>query len=229
MPLPIQKALPKTVSMFARGVKGSLRYKLNRTANVFETAHLPFSERMANKQSYLPIPMVKELTRNLKGITGIEEYYNGITSKIPYRDEFYRLMYLNFKHDLPDDYLVKVDRMSMANSLESRAPFLDYRLIEFMAKVDKNVKMQGWERKSVLRKTAGRQLPKRLLKAPKRGFGVPLREWFKDGYNSRISLGNIRGVLDNHSIEKIIRDNSSGARDNGNFIWTLMMLDAYLD
>ena len=64
----------------------------------------------------------------------------------------------------------------MANSIETRAPFLDFRLIEFMVQVDKNVKLQGWERKSILRKTIGTKLPPKLLNAPKKGFGVPLRE-----------------------------------------------------
>jgi asparagine synthase (glutamine-hydrolysing) len=138
-------------------------------------------------------------------------------------------MYLNFKYDLPDDYLVKVDRMSMANSLETRAPFLDHRLIEFMTKVDKNVKHQGWERKSVLRKTIGIQLPRNLLKAPKRGFGVPLREWFKDDYNLQIfDFKKLKSVCDGELIDQIIEENAKGSMDNGNFIWTLLMLEAFL-
>jgi asparagine synthase (glutamine-hydrolysing) len=136
---------------------------------------------------------------------------------------------LNFKFNLPDDYLVKVDRMSMANSLETRAPFLDHRLIEFMVKVDKNVKLQGWERKSVLRTSIGKQLPRQLLKVPKRGFGVPLREWFKKDYNSsKFELENIKSVCDSITIKQIIDDNTKGVRDNGNFLWTLILLDKFL-
>ncbi len=107
-------------------------------------------------------------------------------------------MYLNFKHDLPNDYLVKVDRMSMANSLETRVPFLDHRLVEFMVQVDKKVKMQGWERKSILRNTIGKKLPPNVLAAPKKGFGIPLREWFKeDSFKNNISnnLSNLNKIL----------------------------------
>jgi asparagine synthase (glutamine-hydrolysing) len=228
LPQLIGNSLPGAVKLLAKGTRGSVRYSLNRVASVFETARLPFHERMANKQSYLPIPQIKELTKTIPGKIDIEEYYGQIISRIPYRDEFYRLMYLHFKYDLPDDYLVKVDRMSMANSLETRAPFLDYRLIEFMANVDKRVKMQGWERKSVLRNTIGRQLPGSLLKAPKRGFGVPLREWFKDGYDSSSHLTRIYEVFDTYTVNKVIFENNTGIRDNGNFIWTLMMLNKYL-
>jgi len=229
LPGSLQKSLPVAVNLFAEGMNGRRRYKLNRVANVFETARLPFFERMANKQSYLPIPLIKNLTSNISDKINIEDYYQGKVNNLPYQDEFYKLMYLNFKYDLPDDYLVKVDRMSMANSLETRAPFLDHRLIEFMVKVDKKVKLQGWERKSVLRRTTGRQLPKNLLKAPKKGFGVPLREWFKDDYNSKnFDFRKIKLICDAKTIDQIVEDNAKGKRDNGNFIWTLMMLEAYL-
>jgi len=149
---------------------------------------------------------------------------------IPYQDDFYRMMYMNFKYNLPDDYLVKVDRMSMANSIETRAPFLDHLLIEFMARVDKNIKMQGWERKSILRNTIGKQLPEQLLNVPKKGFGIPLRDWFKDDFNAGIlSLKNLKSVCDSQIIKQIVADNANGARDNGNFLWTLIMLDEFIN
>ena len=128
-------------------------------------------------------------------------------------------------------YLVKVDRMSMANSLETRLPFLDYRLIEFMAGVDKNVKLQGFEKKSVLRKTVGKTLPKSILNAPKRGFGIPLRDWFKDeSFNRHITnnLDNINNLFDEKIVGSIVEENRVGVKDNGNFIWTLMMLNKAL-
>jgi asparagine synthase (glutamine-hydrolysing) len=140
-------------------------------------------------------------------------------------------MYLDFKHHLPNDYLVKVDRMSMAASLETRIPFLDYRLIEYMVQVDKDVKMQGWERKSVLRNTIGKQLPESIMNAPKKGFGIPLREWFKDqSFNTHIekNLSKASTILDAEMVQKIVRQNNSGQKDNGNFIWTMMMLDKSL-
>jgi asparagine synthase (glutamine-hydrolysing) len=90
-------------------------------------------------------------------------------------------MFLNFKLFLPEDYLVKVDRMSMAHSLEARVPFIDHRLVEFSIGIDKNIKMERMERKSILRNTIGKKmLPPSLLKASKKGFRVPLVEWFKD-------------------------------------------------
>lgn len=229
-PRSVQEFSTKGIGILGNRFKGNLRYKLNKIENIIETAHYPFQERIAQKTAYLSLNLIKSLTSTLKDKISIEDYFNDIVDEIPYKDEFYKLMYLNFKYNLPDDYLVKVDRMSMANSLETRAPFLDYRLIEFMAKVDKNVKMQGWERKSVLRKTIGRQLPSELLKAQKKGFGIPLREWFKsDNFSSVLKLENLYKILSPAIIKMIFDENKNGIRDNGNFIWTLLILNNILE
>ncbi len=229
LPNLLQKTLPKGIAALSKTFNGEMRYTLNRAVSVFETANYPFAERIANKTAYISLPIIKTLTSKIKDIISIEDYLTNIVNGIPYQDDFYRLMYLDFKYNLPDDYLVKVDRMSMANSLETRAPFLDYRLIEFMGGVDKNIKMQGWERKSILRNTIGKQLPRQLLKAPKKGFGVPLREWFKEDYNPGIfDLKNIKSVCDPIVINQIIEDNARGFRDSGNFLWTLIMIDKFM-
>ena len=138
-------------------------------------------------------------------------------------------MHFNIKYDLSDGYLVKVDRMSMANSIETRAPFLDYRLMEMMFKVDKNVKLQGWETKSVLRKTYGRKLPKEILNASKKGFVVPVRDWFRNKENSHIlDLGCLKDLCGNGNIEDIISKNKKGEADYGYFLWSLVILNSIL-
>lgn len=78
---------------------------------------------------------------------------------------------------LPDDILVKVDRMSMRHSLEVRSPFLDYRMVELALRLPSNFRVRGGENKYLLRKLALRHLPRSVSSAPKRGFGIPLREW----------------------------------------------------
>lgn len=111
----------------------------------------------------------------------------------------------------------------MAYSLETRTPFLDFRLIEYMAHVHKDIKMHNFERKTILRNTIGQKLPISLLKAPKRGFSVPLREWFKgDSFKESLSyMGESMPFLNN----EIIRMNNSSERDFGNFIWILFVLN----
>jgi asparagine synthase (glutamine-hydrolysing) len=228
MPRTLQKAIPQIASIIKKPIKGKYRLILNRVQEVSKTSMMPFNERLLRKRAYTDYNAIKKLTSSIKGVYPAEDYFEGLMKSCPYQDEFYKLMWLNFKFDLPNDYLVKVDRMSMAYSLETRVPFLDYRLIEFMVQVDKDIKMQGWERKSILRNTIGKSLPQSLLSAPKKGFGIPLREWFKeDSFGKKLEerTSNVSEILNQKTIIDLISENNSGKRDNGNFIWGLMMLD----
>lgn len=228
IPSPVRNWFPKINDNVSILFNGSIRYKMNKASSVVRTANLDFPERIAEKTAYADLASIKELTSQQRDILKVEDFLNDFMIKCKYKDDFYKLMYLNFKYNLPNDYLVKVDRMSMANSIEARIPFLDHRLIEFMVKVDKEVKMQGWERKSILRKTIGKQLPQSILSAPKKGFGIPLREWFKDkSFENTINenLNNLDNILNGSKIDKLVLENNSGHKDNGNFIWTLMMLN----
>lgn len=228
----IRKGFVQFSILIGKILKGKIRYKLNKFANVIETAELEFNDRMAIKGACTDLTLIKELTKNIKGVIKIEDYLKDVMKNCHFTDDFYKLMYFNYTLSLPNDYLVKVDRMSMANSLETRVPFLDFRLVEFMAKVHKDVKMQGWERKSVLRKSIAKLLPSSVLNSPKRGFGVPLREWFKEiNVNEFLgsNLNHVEEILDKNTIHKIIKDNKNGKTDNGNFIWALLMLNKKLE
>lgn len=214
-------------------LKGSIRYQLNKIDDIIRTANIGFTERIAKKTAYTDYNHLKSLTSSVPSdVISIEDYLHDFMSKTTYKSDFYKLMYYDYKHSLPNDYLVKVDRMSMANSLETRVPFLDHRLIEFMVTVDKNVKLQGFEKKSVLRRTVGRNLPKAILNAPKKGFGIPLRDWFKETsfeYHLDNNLNHVKNLLAPEIIEKIVEENKKGERDNGNFLWELMMLNKFID
>jgi asparagine synthase (glutamine-hydrolysing) len=152
-----------------------------------------------------------------------------------FKDPFYKLMYFQHKVTLPDDILTKVDRMSMAYSLETRIPFLDHRIIELLFGVHKDLKLKGYVNKVILRNTvANKALPSELLKAPKKGFSIPLRDWFKeDDLNSRIKemlLAKSDNTLYNSlGIEKLINQNRTGASDTGNFIWMVVVLKKWMD
>ena len=231
IPKPIRYNLPLGIKGISNIFRGSQRYKLNKIANILETANLSYNERWVRKRTYTDIKFIERLTRNIKDVIPIRDYLSDISAQCIYQGEFYKQMYLNFKFDLPNDYLVKVDRMSMAYSLETRAPFLDYRLIEYMINVHKDIKLQGWQTKSILRKTVGNKLPKNLLSAPKRGFGVPVREWFKkDSFNTEFDkLLKLGDLVDKNTLIKIIRDNKEGKKDNGNFIWALFVMNKILN
>jgi asparagine synthase (glutamine-hydrolysing) len=207
---------------------GRRRLQFERIKRVLDTSVMDFNDRMTTKASIAESGVIRRIVSRLdnKAIS-FKDYFNEFMSSCPYRDSFYRLMYYNFKLSLPEDMLVKVDRMSMAHSLETRLPFLDHRLVELMSTVHKDVKMSGFERKTVLRRTIGKSLPQAVLKAPKKGFVVPLREWFKreqvQEELTRLMTSSPLDV-DVKIIADIFRKNRSGEADYGNFIWTLFLL-----
>jgi len=228
LPRFMQAGIPRVAAALARPLRGNLRYRLNRVAKVCLAAGAPFTSRLVTKLAFIDPATIKELTGDLTQVWRIEEFLDEVMRDCRYSDPFYKLMYFQFKVSLPDDMLVKIDRMSMAYSLEARVPFLDHRLVEFMAKVHKDVKMSGYKRKSVLRNTVAKSLPRTLLKAPKKGFVVPLREWFR-GESFRSHLHDLREMDGEFGarkgvIERLIQANLEGKSDNGNFIWMLFLL-----
>jgi len=228
----IRKGLPITIKYASKPLSGKLRYTLNRIKNVSDTSSLSFNDRMIEKMAWTNKDDIKTLIIDkTSSQISIEEFFSQFMSHCPFKDDFYKMMYLNLKLTLPDDMLVKVDRMSMANSLEARIPFLDHRLIEFMASVHKEVKLPGSTRKSVLRNTVGKKLPPSLLKASKKGFVTPLREWYKEKeFNHKLSSLYIDDWGFNQNVIKsIVQNNNSGTVDNGNFIWMLFVLKGWLE
>ncbi len=134
---------------------------------------------------------------------------------------------------LPNDLLVKVDIASMANSLESRSPFLDHKVIEFAASLPEHLKMQRFETKSLLKKVAARLVPREVVYRRKMGFGVPIGNWFRgemksfvrDRLLSEKSLK--RGIAKSKMIEKYVNEHTNGERDHTFQIWTLLMLELW--
>ena len=218
LPRIVQSSLPRLVSLASRPFTGSVRYRLNRISNVCSAAGSGFVSRLTSKLAHVSPAIIGNILGGERHYWHVEDFLHETLKSCQYRDTFYKLMYLQFMVTLPDQMLTKVDRMSMANSLETRVPFLDHRLVEFMARVDKNVKMPGYERKRVLTSTIAKSLPSSLLSAPKRGFSVPLREWFKgEAFDSqlmqlhRMDLG-LRGDV----VQKLVDDTRQGRQDNGN-------------
>jgi asparagine synthase (glutamine-hydrolysing) len=215
----------------ARVARGNLRYRLNRAQRFLELAECPYDQRAVAKMSTLGPESIQKLLPESVPQIRPEEYFGEALAKCPFTDGFYRQMYFNLKVSLPDDMLTKVDRMSMAHSLEARVPFLDHRLVELSYQVDKNIKMPGLRRKNLLKRTIGRRLPPSLLKAPKASFMVPLREWFRrDEFAERLdALQRCDFGLNNSMIHNIVEANRAGCNDYGDFIWRLFVLKHWID
>ncbi|NNE45008.1 MAG: asparagine synthase (glutamine-hydrolyzing) [Gemmatimonadetes bacterium] len=228
LPRPVRTAVPAALKAGGKVLRGKPRFKVNRAVKVSESSNLPFEHRLARKLSRSDPALVAALLGPSADRVTLEDFLEERLRACPWQDPFYRLMYYHLKVSLPDDMLVKVDRMSMAYSLETRTPFLDHRLVEWMCGVDKRVKMNGYERKTVLRNTVARELPDALLNAPKKGFAVPLGHWFRgDDFVRRteeLARTNHSGI-DTDALGDVVARNRSGQDDLGNLLWLLLVLE----
>jgi asparagine synthase (glutamine-hydrolysing) len=142
-------------------------------------------------------------------------------------------LYFEASATLLSDMLVKVDRMSMANSLEVRSPLLDHKLAEAAAQIPHGWKVQGRSGKRVFLKAVGDRLPPELLQLPKKGFGVPLAKWFRGELRSLLwdlllsdkFLG--RGMVNPPFVRALLKEHDSGRRDNSHWLWSLLMMELW--
>jgi asparagine synthase (glutamine-hydrolysing) len=144
-----------------------------------------------------------------------------------------RLLYLDSKTYLPGDILVKVDRMSMANSLETRAPLLDHHLIEFARTIPASLKLRGMETKYILKRAAAGLVPDEIINRPKQGFDVPIRRWLnrelremlEDTLNDR--RARERGDINHRAVLAILDEHRRGVRDHSRRLWSLLTLELW--
>ena len=136
---------------------------------------------------------------------------------------------------LTGDILVKVDRMSMACSLEVRGPLLDHELAEFAFSLPHHWKQSGNKGKTILIEALGDRLPPALLTRPKAGFGVPLDKWFRTTLREYLHdhlLGRAfldRGIVSEPVLRELIAEHERGRRDHGYFLWALLMLAVWFE
>ena len=152
------------------------------------------------------------------------DFFNSVDSD----DHLTRMLYTDLKTYLPGDILVKVDRMSMANSLEVRSPLLDYRLVEFAARLPSRFKVAWGSKKYLLKKAFGRLLPEEIFNRPKHGFSVPLDSWFRCeltalAEDAFFSTPEITGLLDVNYIRRIWLEHRSGRANRGILLWSILM------
>jgi asparagine synthase (glutamine-hydrolysing) len=142
-------------------------------------------------------------------------------------------LYFEAKASLTSDMLVKVDRMSMANSLEVRSPLLDHHLAQVAAGIPHRWKIHGHTGKRILLRAVGDRLPPELLRLPKKGFGVPLALWFRRELRTPLRdllLSNRfldRGVVNAPFLRALLDEHDSGRRDNSHWLWSLLMFELW--
>jgi asparagine synthase (glutamine-hydrolysing) len=148
-------------------------------------------------------------------------------------DHLSKILYTDLKTYLPGDILVKVDRMSMANSLEVRAPLLDHNVIEFAAGIPSNFKYKGTEKKYILKRAFRKILPEEILNRRKMGFSVPLDSWFRleikdlaKHYLLSPDAG-LNNFFNPNVVEEIWNHHQSQIRNYGTVLWTLLMFELW--
>ena len=149
-------------------------------------------------------------------------------------DPLARAQYVDLMTWLPGRMLVKVDRASMAHGLEVRPPLLDHELVEWAAGLPAAAKLRGSAGKRVLRRALGPLLPAEVLGRRKRGFSIPLARWLRGGLDGRLEAVDAAGRLADAGIvapagfRAVLDEHRRGARDHGQLLWALLMLDMFL-
>jgi asparagine synthase (glutamine-hydrolysing) len=164
-----------------------------------------------------------------------EQVYKEIT---PYNlpspiDPVERMMRLDAGHYLSEGVLVKVDRASMAASLETRAPFLDHTLVEFLCGLPLSLKLRGSTGKVVLKEAMRNDLPASILARPKKGFGMPVAQWLQQGLRplvrETLSPDRLRrqGIFSPSYVTGLLAEHESGRADHRKLLWTLLMFELW--
>jgi asparagine synthase (glutamine-hydrolysing) len=145
-----------------------------------------------------------------------------------------RLLAANFHSYLHDDLLVKADRMSMANSLEARAPFLDRALIEYVAGLPDHYKLDGQTTKAILREAFADMVPDAVKRAGKKGFGVPLDAWFRGDLGDYlrdtllVPSAQLRPYVSQDYVGRLLDDHAARRANHGHRLWTLLTFERWL-
>ncbi|CAN5840697.1 N/A [soil metagenome] len=177
------------------------------------------------------------LTKDILAQTS-NDIYKGAKDLLKITDaptEIEQMQFLDMNFYMAEDILTKVDRASMAVSLEVRAPFLDPRVAQFAASLPLEYKLKGNKGKYILKKAVEPLLPKSILQRPKKGFGIPIAEWLKGRLNPLMHdllaperLKN-QGLFDEKFVQKLIKEHETSTASHHKQLWTLLVFQLWFD
>ena len=171
----------------------------------------------------------KSLLENTNSFSIVKDNFSRLTA----RDPLNRILEMEWNTQLPDQVLAFVDFLSMAHSVEVRSPFLDYRLVEFVATIPGNMKIKNGNVKDILKKATEPLLAKEIIKRPKEGFVLPVFDWMVEDlkvYSSDVlSEDRLKkhDLLNSNAIKSLLQDYYSGNKKVVGKIWNLMMFQLW--
>jgi asparagine synthase (glutamine-hydrolysing) len=178
---------------------------------------------------------MRERFRTLSSYEEVRAIDERFTSARPAGDFLARMSYLELKLRLPELLLMRVDKITMANSVEARVPFLDHELVEYAMSLPRGAKVEGASGKHVLKRALDGVLPSELLYGRKRGFGAPVHRWFR-GAGGRALAAMIlnspmrrRDFLDYDLVARLADEHYRGAREWGFHLWALLNLTLWYE
>ena len=233
--------IPAGVGLLSRLVPRKLSYKLQRVQRVLTHSAMPGKEGYRQKTSIwncdelrgLLLPEVWQGNRSMTA-----DYLPADLAAImdSDRDIISRLTEMDIRSYMRDDILVKVDRMSMAHSLEVRSPILDQFVVEMAAAIPAELKIKGGVGKYLLKKVVEPYLPPEAMKKKKQGFGVPLRDWLRGGlagmvgdYLESDQVKLPPNIFHMDTVRRVAGEHRRGERDHSRKLWLLLVLAVWYD
>jgi asparagine synthase (glutamine-hydrolysing) len=209
-----------------------LRFKLvlSNLGQSFERAYFnDMSLFLEDEKQTLCTPEFLAQTRHHNPLAAFARHFERVRDA----DPLSRVLYVDFKTWLANDILVKVDRMSMACSLEVRAPLLDHKIIEFAASLPSKLKFRGSISKYLLKRHLASRLPAADVHRRKQGFELPLATWLRGNLKDMASdllfstRATGRGYVRPEAVKRIWEAHQSGARNHSSQLWALMVLELW--
>jgi asparagine synthase (glutamine-hydrolysing) len=240
----LRSAVPLGVRQPVFGLLGRLYPKADwaprvfRAKTTFESLARTSVEAYLHSVSIVRQPMRSQLfspefRRQLGGYR-VNEVFEKHAARAGTDDALALVQYLDLKTYLVGDINTKVDRASMAHSLEVREPLMDHLLVEWLATLPNSLKVQGHEGKYVLKKAMEPYLPPEIMYRPKMGFAVPLARWFRGPLEARVRDGVLgstlaeTGIFDARVLKHLVEAHQSGARDYSSPLWTVLMFESFV-
>lgn len=235
VPSPLKKLLFSLSKITGHPAYDLHREQLRRLANAeefFWGAAIAFSE--FTKWDILS----KNFRRQMDGRSSfdiVKPYYEKIDAQAPETDFLNRMLYLELKIRLPELLLMRVDKITMANSIEARVPFLDHRLVELAINIPMDLKLKNGVSKYILKEAVRGIIPSEIIDRKKQGFAAPITEWLKTAlrdelpkilWKSKIWEADL---FDREAVEKLVRDHQEGRVDASFRIWNLITLALWFD